>query len=327
MLTSVAIVAFSTLSVSAQFSPGGPTQLGLPDGCVGSFPNITQCRLENWYLGDTVDQCAPLSLNGKLGSVPGQLVYIKDETNFCINLPNPDSIFLQNNYYNLGKYPTIVEAEGFVQAYCMGDYLPAGAKPLPFGGIRAAHVIKNYTSPGNEYLQVAGYLDCDVLKINCQPSAPGAYDDGGQYDNVGFINCGKEPYSGVDPTPAGNGHKLYVEQAGDGIFCMRTCPANGSDANCAATHDTWGCERFMGVKFADGFSYTDLSTGAVSSAVVSLPPKVVTTTTAATTSAVFTGVANVTAVATATPVAITKSGGSGVVASAVLGLLALALLV
>ncbi|KAJ3073923.1 hypothetical protein HDU98_000310 [Podochytrium sp. JEL0797] len=246
----------------------------------------TQCRIDNWYLGTTVDECAPLSLNGTTGAVPGQLVYIKDEVNFCINLPNPDSIFLKNNYYDLGKYPTIVEAEGFVQSYCMGDYLPAGSKPLPWGGVRAAQVLKNYTSPGNEYLQIAGYLDCDLLKVNCSMSAPGAYDDGGQYDNVGFINCGKEPYSGVDPTPAGNGHKLYVEQAGDGMFCMRTCPANGSDANCAATHDTWGCEKFMGVAFTAtfpvGFTYIDVSNpGVVSSVSVSLPPLRTSTSTSA----------------------------------------------
>ncbi|ORY50786.1 hypothetical protein BCR33DRAFT_712768, partial [Rhizoclosmatium globosum] len=67
----------------------------------------------------------------------------------------------------------------------MGSYLPPGAKPLPWGGIRSAQVIKNFTkSLDDGYLQVAGTLDCDLLKINCSMSAPGLYDDGGQCKEV-----------------------------------------------------------------------------------------------------------------------------------------------
>jgi hypothetical protein len=46
------------------------------------------------------------------------------------------------NYYSKGQYPTIVQAEGFVQAFCFGSYLAPGAKPMPPGGIQGAHVIK-----------------------------------------------------------------------------------------------------------------------------------------------------------------------------------------
>ncbi|KAJ3143853.1 hypothetical protein HK101_003007 [Irineochytrium annulatum] len=114
--------------------------------------------------------------------VKGQQVYIKDSTNFCINLPNPQDPYLKGQFYDQGFAPSIVQGEGFVQSYCMGSYLSPGAKPMPAGGVTAAHVI-------------TGRLDCGALNINCVGSYMGAYDDGGQYDNVGYINCGKEPYS------------------------------------------------------------------------------------------------------------------------------------
>ncbi|KAJ3027649.1 UNVERIFIED_CONTAM: hypothetical protein HDU68_003407 [Siphonaria sp. JEL0065] len=295
MIKTAILAACAAVLVSAQFDPNGPTQTGpygsLPQGCVGSFPNITLCHEKNWWLGENpVDPCAP----PKPWPVPGQLVYIKDETNFCINLPDPDSIFLQNNYYNQGKYPTIVQAEGFVRSFCMGDYSPPGSLKLPWGGVRAAHVVKNFTDSKNTYMQVHGYLDCDLLKINCSMSAPGAYDDGGQYDNARFLNCGKEPYSGVDTGPAGLGHVDYVEQAGDGMFCMRTCstfdPKSGI-SNCPWSKDTVGCFGTMGVSFKDGFTYSDASTGVVTTASVSLPP--LPTRSAVAASATVSGVATV----------------------------------
>ncbi|KAI9339276.1 hypothetical protein BDR26DRAFT_1007824 [Obelidium mucronatum] len=294
----IAILVAAVAVVNAQYDPNGPTQVGpngaytLPKGCVGSFPNITQCLISNWWLGENpVDPCAP----PKPWPVAGQLAYIKDEQNFCLLLPDPDSIVLQNNYYSWGKYPTIVQAEGYVRSFCMGSYLPPGSLPLPWGGIRSAHVVKNYTKPGNHYLQVHGYLDCDLLKINCTESFPGAFDDGGQYDNVKFLNCGKEPYSGVDPSAAGNGHIDYVEQAGNGQFCMRTCEAHvpGGDWNCPADKDTVGCFGTMGVVFKDGFTYTDLATGQVTTASVSLPP-LPTKTAVASATGKATGVATVT---------------------------------
>ncbi|KAJ3401286.1 hypothetical protein CcCBS67573_g10316 [Chytriomyces confervae] len=263
-------------SVSAQFLEGGPTQPGLPTGCVGSFPNLTQCTIANYYLGDTVDRCAPPAPY----PVAGQQVYIKDSTNFCLNLPNPDSIFLFNNYYSWKKLPTIVQAEGFVQSYCMGSYLPPGSKPLPQYGIRSAHVVKNFTVPGQNYYQIHGYMDCDLLGINCTSTAPGRYDDAGQYDDGPFINCGKEPYSGVDASAAANpGMQHYVEMAGNGLFCMRVCEKGnlGPGLPCDLTQDTAGCEKFMKVQFlgeyATGFSYMDLANGVKTTASVFIPPK------------------------------------------------------
>ncbi|KAI8607094.1 hypothetical protein BC830DRAFT_1087243, partial [Chytriomyces sp. MP71] len=278
---------------TAQFTPGGQTQPGLPAGCVGSWiagsrspenavPDMKLCETKNWYLGEMKDQCAPLDGIPR----PGQQVYIKDSTNFCINLPNPDSIFLKNNFYDLGKLPNIVQAEGFVQSFCMGDYLPSGAKKLPANGIRAAHVVKNFSTPGQHYYQIHGYLDCEVLGINCTMPTPGAYDDAGQYDDAPFINCGKEPYSGVDNSTTGNpGFQHYVEMAGNAIFCMRVCEPGNLEAGrpCDVRHDRDGCEKFMQVTFKDGFTYTDLATGQVSSASVSLAPRKTTTTTTATT--------------------------------------------
>ncbi|KAI8610357.1 hypothetical protein BC830DRAFT_1146187 [Chytriomyces sp. MP71] len=75
---------------TAQFTPGGQTEPGLPPGCAGSFPNLTLCAQLNYYLGDIKDQCAPPGPY----PVSGQQVYIKDPTNFCLNLPKPESIFL-----------------------------------------------------------------------------------------------------------------------------------------------------------------------------------------------------------------------------------------
>ncbi|KAJ3350543.1 hypothetical protein HDU83_009565 [Entophlyctis luteolus] len=230
---------------SAQFLSGGPTQPGLPAGCLGSCaytptrflrfppksdprqdPNIPECRQTHWHI-TTADPCYPLDGDPR----PGQQVYIKDELhliclkkNFCINLPDPDSIFLQNNFYNVSKLPSIVQAEGYVRSFCMGSYIPPGAKPMPPYAIRSAHVLKNLSTKGSMYIQIHGTMDCDILRINCTQSSPGAYDDGGQYDNGPYESCGKEPYSGVDKSSSGNpGFQNYVEQAGDGIFCMRVC--------------------------------------------------------------------------------------------------------
>ncbi|KAJ3212771.1 hypothetical protein HDU82_006403 [Entophlyctis luteolus] len=237
------------------------------------------------------------------------MVYIKDEVNFCINLPNPNSTVLKNNYYLKGLLPTIVQAEGYVQSYCYGSYLPNASLPLPEGAIRSAHVLKNTTVSGLGYYQVHGVMDCDILQINCTQSYPGAYDDGGQYDDGAYSSCGKEPYSGVDTSTNGNpGFPHYVEQvcfirvfpvfpdvvkAGDSTFCMRVCEstAQGKGLPCDLTQDTAGCIKFMGVSFTDGFTYTDASTGAVSSTQVSLASL---TSAVSSTAAAATGTATVT---------------------------------
>ncbi|KAJ3394308.1 hypothetical protein HDU84_009063 [Entophlyctis sp. JEL0112] len=213
------------------------------------------------------------------------MVYIKDEVNFCINLPNPNSTVLKNNYYLKGLLPTIVQAEGYVQSYCYGSYLPNASLPLPEGAIRSAHVLKNTTVSGLGYYQVHGVMDCDILQINCTQSYPGAYDDGGQYDDGAYSSCGKEPYSGVDTTTNGNpGFPHYVEQETALSACVFVKAR-------LKEKDTAGCIKFMGVSFTDGFTYTDASTGAVSSTQVSLASL---TSAVSSTAAAATGTATVT---------------------------------
>ena len=132
-----------------------------------------------------------------------------------MNLPDPNSPVLKNLYYSKGIWPTIVQAEGYVQAYCTGSYMSPGALPMPVGAVRTANVITNAVLNGKNYVQISGTLDCNALKVNCTGSMPTAFDDGGQYDTAPFRNCGKEPYSGVDASKH-PGMTDYVEQAGDG---------------------------------------------------------------------------------------------------------------
>ncbi|KAI9356207.1 hypothetical protein DFJ73DRAFT_758655 [Zopfochytrium polystomum] len=270
VIVSASLFISNALSAHAQFVPGGPTQPGLPSGCLGSYPNDGLCQKEGWHLTppDDVDPCKPDVI-----PLPGQQVYIQDQMNFCINLPNPDSIYLkQQGFYSNGKLPSIVQAEGYVQSYCFGSYLPAGSKPLPSGTIRSAHVIKNFTNTGTRYIQLWGTMDCGLAGVDCNG-------DGGQYDSVNFVSCGKEPYSGVDPSRSVNGvdpttFKEYIQQAGNGIFCMRICEGtNWQDGMpCDARKDEAGCYTTMGItSFDDGFTYLDITTGASSSTSVSLP--------------------------------------------------------
>ncbi|KAJ3021044.1 UNVERIFIED_CONTAM: hypothetical protein HDU68_009856 [Siphonaria sp. JEL0065] len=292
----VSVVAASTTITTTIATVSSPVQTNAPtSGSITSNTGFTQPGLpadpDGQYCGGDIwhnpnqDGCFPLDGNPR----PGQQVYIKDELNFCINLPDPDSIFLQNVFYKQGKLPSVVEAEGFVRAFCLGDYIPPAAKKMPEYGIKSAHVEKY-----QNYIQVWGTLDCEGLNINCTSSSPGVYDDAGQYDNVPFESCGKEPYSGVDTSPQGNpGSKSYIEQAGNGIFCMRVCDTElGSD--CVVTTDRAGCEATLGVHFSDGFTFADKTTGEVVTATTNLPkqrpsPTFASSTTAAATGAGATG--------------------------------------
>ena len=217
---------------------------------------------------DSVDTCAPA------GPYPvvGQQVYIQDPQNFCFLLPDPNNPKLKNDFYSQGKVPSIVQGEGYVQSFCLGNYLTPGAMKMPQAAIRSAHVVKGVYPNGKKYWEISGTMDCGLLNINCQGSTPTAYDDGGQYDSVGHRQCGKEPYSGVDNAKH-PGMIDYVEQAGNGLFCMRVCEA-GQQLNdpCNVKNDTAGCTATMGVRFRDGFSFTDLTTGQTTTLSVSLPP-------------------------------------------------------
>ncbi|KAI9341398.1 hypothetical protein BDR26DRAFT_860367 [Obelidium mucronatum] len=213
-------------------------------------PDFSTCEAKNWDLGENATD--PTAPPGPY-PVAGQQVYIQDQNNFCINLPNPNDPTLKSNFYNRGRNPTVLDGEGYVQSYCVGKLAP-GALPMPAGAVTAAHVIKNYTKQGEYYLQVTGTLDCNVLNIDCSNA-----DNGGQYDNVPFRNCGKEPYSGVYDS-FNSGFGMYVEQAGSGIFCMRVCQG-GNQLNdpCNVKNDTAGCYATMDMVDAPGFSFTDVS--------------------------------------------------------------------
>ncbi|KAJ3017738.1 UNVERIFIED_CONTAM: hypothetical protein HDU68_011500 [Siphonaria sp. JEL0065] len=227
-------------------------------------PNDPVCSGDNWDRGNETDPDAPPGPY----PVAGQQVYIQDTLNFCINLPNPDDPTLKELYYSKGLKPTIVQAEGYVRSFCVGEATP-GSLPMPAGAITSAHVIRNYTLAGKHFMQITGFMNCDILNINCQG------DNGGQYDSVPFKNCGKEPYSGVD-TKLNPTFENYVEQAGDGIFCMRTCQGGLQlDDPCNVKNDTAGCEATMRFNSNPGFTYFDVASGNLTEA--SAPPTATTT--------------------------------------------------
>lgn len=204
-------IAFLACTAMAQVPSIRPQY---PPGCEGpTFPDAQECLAKGWDLGSKQDQCAPV------GPYPvvGQQVYIQDPLNFCINLPDPNSALLKREVYSKGRLPTFVQGEGFVQSFCTGEYSSPGALKLPFGGVRSAHVVKGIYKNGKRYMEISGYLDCEVLGMNCTGSGPGVYDDGGQYDAVSFRQCGKAPYSGVDASKH-PGFLDYTQQAGNGIF-------------------------------------------------------------------------------------------------------------
>ncbi|KAJ3064875.1 hypothetical protein HDU98_011758 [Podochytrium sp. JEL0797] len=226
------------------------------ESVVDLYPNTTLCEQMNWDLGEGSDPYdGPIPANG-------QQVYIKDEYNFCIMLPNPDSPTLQQLYYSQNLLPSIVQAEGFAHAFCIGSHTSPGARSLTPNGIISAHVIERFDRPeGQRYIQIHGLLDCNALQINCTASSPTAFDDGGQYDGVPYRNCGKEPHSGVDTSSLVASFDKYIEQAGDGIFCMRICEGGMQPGDpCDATKDALGCKATFGISDEDmvalGFSYS-----------------------------------------------------------------------
>ncbi|KAI9347289.1 hypothetical protein BDR26DRAFT_1004918 [Obelidium mucronatum] len=225
---------------------------------VQAFPVISECVAANWDLGPNSDPHPGLIL-------PNQLVYIQDPENFCINLPDWNDPYLHAYYYSHADvFPTVVAAEGYVASFCVGKKPNDQVMTMPSNGILSAHVLRNFTVPGKRYMQIWGKMNCSELKINCTPSAPDVYDDGGQYDSVRFRNCGKEPYSGVDPVLQGSTFINYVEQAGDGIYCMRVCEGGTEDGDpCNAKLDTAGCSVTMNIRpedlYADGFTFIDVT--------------------------------------------------------------------
>ncbi|KAJ3140097.1 hypothetical protein HK100_010474 [Physocladia obscura] len=220
---------------------------------VFSLPNVTECIKENWFVR-TPDPSAPHVI-----PINGQQVFIKNQNSFCINLPDPSSQYLHDNYYGVGLLPNIVEAEGYVRAFCYGPYLTPNALPMPNGAILSAHVTKHFHK-FPRYYQIYGLMDCKILRINCTQSFPGAYDDGGQYDNVPYRNCGKEPYSGTDKRHREVGLDKYVEKAGDGEYCMRICEGGMVDGDpCNSKTDELGCMQAFKISDIEvpGFDFFD----------------------------------------------------------------------
>lgn len=234
-----------------------------PEGCNGpTFPNASICLEKNWNLGeDAVDKCAPLNQY----PIYGEQVYIQDANNFCFMLPDPNNNVLKDLYYSKGKLPSIAQGEGYVQSFCVGEYMPLGSMKMDSNAIKSAHVVKGVHKNGKKYYEISGTMDCALLNINCTSSAPGLYDDGGQVDAVSYRNCGKEPYSGVDKSKH-PGLIEYVQQAGNGEFCMRICEKGQQlEDPCNVKNDTAGCRATFGIEFKPGFSFTDLTNSSVSS--------------------------------------------------------------
>ncbi|KAJ3202567.1 hypothetical protein HDU83_000437 [Entophlyctis luteolus] len=98
-------------------------------------------------------------------------------------------------------------------------------------------------------------MDCAAAGVDCTTGT------GGQYDDVKYVHCGKEPYSGVSALQTGDGSYVhYVQQTGDGIFCIRICAGDqGTGDSCNAKLDSAGCYVTMNYTDQDmtGFSYAD----------------------------------------------------------------------
>ncbi|KAI8618053.1 hypothetical protein BC830DRAFT_32307 [Chytriomyces sp. MP71] len=219
-----------------------------------SFDEV--CSGNNWDRGaDAVDPDAP----PKPWPAAGQIVYIQDPNNYCLNMPNPKDPYLIETYWSKGMNPSFVQAEGHVQAFCVGD-LTTGGIPFPPGAVKNLHIRKNQNLNGKAYHQITGKVDCDIMNMTCT-TVNG--DDGGQYDSVPYRNCGKEPYSGVDLTK-NPGFTDYVEI---GNFCMRTCVAGQVDGDpCTAKGDTLGCGTLtQGTdEYGEGFTMIDGDSAPVS---------------------------------------------------------------
>ncbi|KAJ3196050.1 hypothetical protein HK101_010290 [Irineochytrium annulatum] len=165
-------------------------------------------------------------------ALPGKIVGIKDQKNFCLMLPAEPGV-------------SIGDSEGSAQSWCIGDYSTRGSERLPDGAIVSAHVIRT-----DAFIQVTGKINEDMLKI---PDGDG----GGQYDDA---PKGSEPSSGGDPSL---GFPHYVELVGSGVYCMRLCTSSGVDESspCNMHKDTEGCDVVIGGSYEDGFTYEDRSGG------------------------------------------------------------------
>ena len=50
---------------------------------------------------------------------------------------------MNNVFYSQGRYPTVVAGEGYVRAFCVGEYLTPGALWMNANAIKSAHVLQS----------------------------------------------------------------------------------------------------------------------------------------------------------------------------------------
>jgi hypothetical protein len=132
-LNMISLLFSAIASQTISYPPWPASQQRFPDGCrsQSTFPDSNEAARTNYYEPNRpADPCAPLGPRPAVG----QQVYIQDPLNFCINLPDPHTGVI-SDIYAAGKRPTILDGEGYLQSYCIGDHLSPGAFPLPTGAI------------------------------------------------------------------------------------------------------------------------------------------------------------------------------------------------
>ncbi|KAI9331110.1 hypothetical protein DFJ73DRAFT_799912 [Zopfochytrium polystomum] len=311
-----------------------PPPSWLPANCYGSNPNDDACAAAGYHLvgPQAVDQCKPTS--GLFADVAGaerlgnQLAYLKSASEWCLILPNKEDPWLRMLYYDQGRVPQSVQAEGLVIAQCQGGFISSGGglsgKAVPSGAILSASLTTNFETPGKRYVQMHGLFDPDVVGV-----LPADVDTGGQYDSSDYVSCGKEPYSGVDQsmnsasgpfasfagsTPFKFTH--YVQYFGKGEYCMRICEGLSygtlSDSPCTAQYDKLGCGNWGINSFPDPGQFVTDVNGAVSSSSSAVTTKTKATTSSSSGKPTATGITTSSA-AVATTSAATTSSKSGAV--------------
>ncbi|KAJ3313212.1 hypothetical protein HDU76_002705 [Blyttiomyces sp. JEL0837] len=164
------------------------------------------------------------------GDCTSKTVSIISDSQFCLLLPGQD-------------YQSIGESEGSAVSKCYGMSLPC-SDTIPSDAIISAHFVET-----DEYVQVTGRIDTDMLKI-------GSSGGGGQYDDASW---GSEPKSNCAGYPR---YLELVETGGNSIYCIRCCKnESGGDVGgpCDASNDTKGCEADIPGDYGDSKSKSGTS--------------------------------------------------------------------
>ncbi|KAI9205282.1 uncharacterized protein BJ171DRAFT_404806, partial [Polychytrium aggregatum] len=157
----------------------------------------------------------------------GKWTYLNpaDPTDFCLMLPPT-------------KGMGIGASEGQAVSYCTNPSDAPGARQFDSAAVLLAHQVVDYK---NNWIQMTGYLDNNILQIDPTPGS------GGQYDDAPW---------GVEPTSGCLGYTRYIELVGvipnttRAEFCIRCCMIpnitdafdHSVDNPCFAGHDTLGCD-------------------------------------------------------------------------------------